>query len=220
MVHFSVLGRPRASDDATAFVAESVPFVALASSANTLVPTARLAEAMWERLPPDAADHVDAAMAALRGALRAAGPRAAARLVRRDGGHVLLVEPDELDLDRFILLYRQGRAALDADDPDAAALLLDQALASWRGPINGGHRAYGWLGDRLAGIDSLRASAAEARLVARLMLGQSSLAEAAHDQARSAYAAQVGLVPDRVRQLLRLALLPSPKRDGDESARW
>jgi DNA-binding SARP family transcriptional activator len=246
MVHFSVLGRPQAGDDdATVFVAESVPFVALASSANTPVPTGRLAEGMWESPPPDAADHIDAAMTALRDVLRSAGPRAAARLVRREEGHVLLVEPDELDLDRFIHLYRQGRAALDAGDPYAAARLLDHALTVWRGPINGGHRAHGWLCGRLAGIDHLRASAAEDRLVARLMLGQSELAapdagamittdtdgrwhalllaalrdggdpglaDAAHDPAHDSYAAQPGVVPDRVRRLLRLALAPRPAR--------
>jgi DNA-binding SARP family transcriptional activator len=250
MVQFSVLGPPEVrDDDASVFVAESAPFVALASSPNTLVLNDRLAEGMWENPPPDAADHVDAAMTALRGALRAAGQRAAARLVRREEGHVLLVEPDELDLDRFILLYRQGRAALEAEDLYAAAYLFDQALAVWRGPINGGHRAYGWLGDRLAGIDHLRASAAEGRLVARLMLGLSRLAAAdaqavittdplderwhallvaalrdggdpetagpAPDQARSTYPAQRGLVPDRVRRLLRLALPPPPLRGAN-----
>jgi DNA-binding SARP family transcriptional activator len=249
MVHFSVLGPPQVRDDDAVSVAEAVPFVALASSPNTLVLTGRLAEGMWESPPPDAADRVDAAMESLRGTLRAAGPRAAARLVRREEGHVLLVEPDELDLDHFVLLYRQGRAALEAEDPYAAANLLDQALTVWRGPINGGHPAYGWLGDRLAGIDHLRASAAEGRLVARLMLGQSRLAaadaqamiatdplderwhallvaalrdggdpeaaEAAHDQARGMYAGQLGLVPDRVRQLLHLALLPSPLRGAN-----
>jgi DNA-binding SARP family transcriptional activator len=248
MVQFSVLGPPQVrDDDATVYVAGSVPFVALASSANALVLTSRLVQAMWDSPPPDAVGRVDAAIAALRYALRLTGTAAAARLVRRDGGYVLVVEPDELDLDRFTLLYRQGRAALDADDAYAAANLFDQALAIWRGPIIGGnHPAHGWLGDRLAGIDRLRASAAEGRLVARLLLGQSRLAaadapamitidplderwrallvaalrdggdpdaaEAAHDRARSTDRAEPGLVPDRVRHLLHLALLPPPLR--------
>jgi DNA-binding SARP family transcriptional activator len=82
------------------------------------------------------------------------------------------VERDELDLDRFSQLFRQGRAAVDAEDHYAAAHLLGEALATWRGPAGADCEVFGWLRRQLDDISALRASAAEGRLVALPMLGR------------------------------------------------
>jgi DNA-binding SARP family transcriptional activator len=144
-------------------------------------------------------------------------------------------------------LFRQGRAALDAEDLYAAAHLLGEALATWRGPAGAGCEVFGWLCRQLYDISALPASAAEGRLVALLMLdrppqlvmearaliaaeprqepwwacliagprdgGEPGAAQAAHDQALQAFADQYGILPDRVRRLLCLPLMP-PQRRG------
>jgi len=205
MAGFSILGPPQVHGDGPPVrTAEAGLLVALASSANALIDARRLAEARWEHPPPDAGAQLEAAVAALRRVLRSAGPRVAGRLVSRDHGHLLLVEPGELDLDRFVVLFRQGRAALDADDPYAAAHFLGEALAVWRGPVGAGARMYGWLRHRVTEIEQLRAAAAEGRLVARLNLGQTRQVSV-----------DTSALPDRVRQLLRLALVPAPPRGTD-----
>ena len=56
------------------------------------------------------------------------------RLVTRTPGYLLRVEPGELDLDRFELLYRSGREALVRGAADEAADKLRSALRLWRGP--------------------------------------------------------------------------------------
>jgi hypothetical protein len=238
MPGFSILGPPQVHGDGPPLrIAEAGLLVALASSANALIDSDRLAEARWEHPPSDAVAQIEAGVAALRRVLRAAGPRVAGRLVSRDHGHLLLVEPDELDLDRFALLFRQGREALDADDPNAAAHLLDQALAIWRGPVGAGTRMFGWLHHRVTEIERLRAAAAERRLIARLVLGQARqvtadasasfgtdpwyegwhamLIAGPRDEGDQAFAAELGVLPDRVRRLLCLALLPDRPRGAD-----
>jgi DNA-binding SARP family transcriptional activator len=167
-----VLGPPEVRG-ATACLPVDQPavFGALVVNANAPVTPARLATAMWDTPPPSWEAEVRDSVEALRGLIDSAGRPIAGRLVAYGPDHLLTVEPEELDLDRFTLLFRQGRAALDADDHHAASHLLDEALATWRGPA-GGAWAHGWLARRFAGIERLRSSAAESRLVARLALGQ------------------------------------------------
>src|SRR5689334_15526399 len=83
-------------------------------SANNVVSTERLIDALWEDGPPETAQkalHVH--VSGLRKLL------GRDRLVTREPGYLLRVEDDELDLDRFHVLSKQGRAA--------------EALALWRG---------------------------------------------------------------------------------------
>src|SRR6188472_2936703 len=49
-------------------------------------------------------------------------------------GYSLEVEPEDTDLGRFQRLAAEGRSALAAGAPDAAATALRNALALWRGP--------------------------------------------------------------------------------------
>jgi DNA-binding SARP family transcriptional activator/class 3 adenylate cyclase len=83
-------------------------------SANNVVSTERLIDALWEDGPPETAQkalHVH--VSGLRKLL------GRDRLVTREPGYLLRVEEDELDLDRFHVLSKEGRAA--------------EALALWRG---------------------------------------------------------------------------------------
>ncbi|HUJ07859.1 MAG TPA: AfsR/SARP family transcriptional regulator, partial [Streptosporangiaceae bacterium] len=56
------------------------------------------------------------------------------RLRTHPAGYLIAAGPDELDLHGFQDLAGQGRAALDAGDPRAAAGVLADALDLWREP--------------------------------------------------------------------------------------
>src|SRR5215217_2615241 len=96
--------------------------------ANEVVSRDRLIDGLWgERPPPTAGHTLDNYVSRLRKAL------GDARLTRRAPGYVLHVEADELDLDRFECLSREGREALARGDPREAAIALRSALALWQG---------------------------------------------------------------------------------------
>jgi two-component SAPR family response regulator len=72
--------------------------------ANEVVSRDRLIDGLWgERPPPTAAHTLDNYVSRLRKAL------GEARLSTRPPGYMLRVEGDELDLDRFERLFREGR---------------------------------------------------------------------------------------------------------------
>ena len=97
--------------------------------ANDVVARDRLVEAVWgERPPAGASRSLDSYISRLRAQL------GAERVVRKAPGHLLRVEPGELDLDRFEdLVARAGTLGADGD-AERAAQALRQALAIWRGP--------------------------------------------------------------------------------------
>jgi YVTN family beta-propeller protein len=82
--------------------------------ANEVVPRGRLIDALWdERPPPTASKILQNAVSHLRKEL------GDGRLLTRDPGYVLRVEKDELDVERFEQLAKDGRC--------------EEALALWRG---------------------------------------------------------------------------------------
>jgi YVTN family beta-propeller protein len=96
--------------------------------ANKTVSRDRLIDGLWgERPPPTAAHTLDNYVSRLRKAL------SGGRLSRNPPGYVLLVEPDELDLDLFERLFRDGREARARGDAKEAAATLRSALDLWRG---------------------------------------------------------------------------------------
>jgi DNA-binding SARP family transcriptional activator/DNA-binding beta-propeller fold protein YncE len=94
---------------------EQALLIYLLLHANEVVPSGRLIDALWdERPPPTASKILQNAVSHLRKEL------GDGRLVTRDPGYVLRVAEDELDVDRFERLAREGRSA--------------EALGLWRGP--------------------------------------------------------------------------------------
>jgi predicted ATPase/DNA-binding SARP family transcriptional activator len=138
---------------------------------NSVVPSYRLAEAIWGADPPDPTDNaLHQVMARVRRALGAAG-RA---VVTRSPGYLLVVGASSIDAVCFESDYRAALAR-SATDPGAAVALLDEALAWWRGP------AYAEFADGFARpaalhLEELRLSAREDR--AALLLAAGSIAEA------------------------------------------
>ncbi|MFI1563239.1 AfsR/SARP family transcriptional regulator [Streptomyces sp. NPDC020490] len=102
----------------------------LALRAGRTVPVAVLVDEVWDGDPPaDAPGALQALVGRLR---RTVGAGAVASA---DGGYRLVAAPDDVDLHRFERLTGEGVRALGDGDPAKAAVVLDDALALWRGPV-------------------------------------------------------------------------------------
>lgn len=104
---------------------------ALAAAGGRPVPADRLAAQVWDDAPELPADEA-AALQALIGRLRKALGGAAIESV--PGGYRLVAARDDIDVFRFEQLAAEGASALAGGDGGRAAVLLDEALALWRGP--------------------------------------------------------------------------------------
>ena len=103
---------------------------ALALAGGRAVRTDELSAGVWAEGEPPPADET-AALQALIGRLRRQLGRDA--VVSADGGYRLAADRDDIDLFRFERLAAEGAAALAGGAPEKAALVLDEALALWRG---------------------------------------------------------------------------------------
>ncbi|MEU0388678.1 BTAD domain-containing putative transcriptional regulator [Streptomyces chartreusis] len=136
----------------------------LALRAGRTVPVGLLVDEVWGGDPPvDAPGALQALVGRLR---RALGPD---EVASAEGGYRLTAAPDDVDLHRFERLAGEGLRALADGDPAKAAVVLDDALALWRGP------ALADLPDRAAEAarrDTRRLDVLRARHSAALALGQ------------------------------------------------
>ncbi|WP_328496718.1 winged helix-turn-helix domain-containing protein [Streptomyces sp. NBC_00414] len=135
----------------------------LALRPGRTVSMAVLVDEVWGADPPaDAPGALQALVGRLRRALGADAIGSA------EGGYRLRAAADDVDLHRFERLAGEGSRALADGDPGKAAVILDDALALWRGP------ALTDLPDRTAESarwESRRLDARRARLTAALALG-------------------------------------------------
>jgi predicted ATPase/DNA-binding SARP family transcriptional activator len=93
-----------------------------------------LVDALWpEERPAEPANALQSLVSRLRKMVGA--------VVQNDGGYRLDVTPDDVDALRFDRLAAEGRERLRAGDPQAAAVLLADAVACWGGP--NGHGGQG-----------------------------------------------------------------------------
>ena len=99
-----------------------------------VVSTERILDELWANDPEGKEKTLWVYISRLRSALeptRAAHSKGTV-LVTRDHGYALTIDPDDVDAHRFGALVEEGRA-LVRDNPTAAAELLTDALAMWRG---------------------------------------------------------------------------------------
>lgn len=104
---------------------------------NRVVPTSQLLKALWawEEAPASARKILQNAVWGLRGILCPdGGGGEQAALLTQAPGYMLRVDTERIDVHRFHRLSNQGRGELSAGRPEAAADLLREALALWRGP--------------------------------------------------------------------------------------
>lgn len=145
--------------------------------ANEVVSSDRLIAELWgeERLE-GAPKALQVAVSRLRRTLEPQRPpgQPAGLLVTRPPGYELRLERGQLDLQRFEDRAAAGKQALAAGDPAAAARVLGDALALWRGPPLA-DLAYASFAQReIDRLEELRLGTLEARLEADLALGRHS----------------------------------------------
>jgi predicted ATPase/DNA-binding SARP family transcriptional activator len=134
-------------------------------SPNRVLSVDRLVDAVWgERAPKHVRESLQVYVSHLRKAL----PDGAARIRWEQGGYLIAVEEDELDALRFERLVAQGRHLLAAGDARAAAAAFEEALALWRGDVEGDGAAE----PEIARLEELRLAADEDRIEASLALGR------------------------------------------------
>ena len=132
----------------------------------------QLAHVLWGDQPPaDATSAVHNLVSRLRAIIRASGCDHAVRVVTHPPGYLLEVTGDELDCTRFIQLVDQARERL-GETPQAAAALLDEALALWRGPAYAEFAGEEFAQAAAARLEELRLGATTDRIDAALALGR------------------------------------------------
>ncbi len=140
-------------------------------NANRVVPADRMADELW---PGHAADrgaaNLQVRLSELRRALRSVGEEN--RLVTQPPGYLLRVADSELDLVRFEALAGAGREALASEDAPAAARLLADSLALWRGPALAGLHDLPFAAAERARLGEDRLGTVEAKLDAQLACGR------------------------------------------------
>jgi DNA-binding SARP family transcriptional activator/ABC-type transport system substrate-binding protein len=138
-------------------------------SRNQVVSRDRLVDGIWGDAPPASATHtLETYISRLRKALHHDGQPE--RLITRPPGYLLRVDDGELDLQRLEASTDQGRRAMAADEPQAAATALKEGLGLFRGaPLE--DLAYAPFAQVEVGrLDDLRAAALEQRIDADLAL--------------------------------------------------
>jgi DNA-binding SARP family transcriptional activator len=134
-------------------------------------------------------------------ALRKELPGGSETLRTVGGAYAFVVEPGELDRDRFERLLAEGRAALAAGDSADAAERLRAALGLWRGAPLSDFAYERFAQDEITRLEELHVAALEDRIEADLALGR-------HEEVVPELESLVGRHPhrERLRGQLMLAL--------------
>jgi DNA-binding SARP family transcriptional activator len=155
-----------------------------------------IVDELWaDDAPPTAAKVLQNCVSALRKEL----PPDSIRTVA--GAYQLVLEPDELDRDRFEGLLAEGRAALEAGDHADAADQFRRALGLWRGAPLSDLSYEPFAQDEIKRLEELHVAALEDRIESELALGH-------HDELVPELEALVSRHPlrERLRAQLMLAL--------------
>lgn len=153
---------------------------ALLLAPGAVVAVHRIIDVLWHDDPPGRAEasirgyvsNLRKALAGIHAGLVPGVAAGAARVIEfRDGGYVLHVAPEAIDLHRFEDAVRDGAAALRLGRMAHARDRLTEALAYWTGPPFGAAADEPAFTDAVAGLELRRAEAVEGLAEARLALG-------------------------------------------------
>src|ERR687883_1824842 len=167
--------------------------------ANEFVSRERLIDELWgESPPPTARKAVNVYVSELRKALTRNGLDP---ITTADGGYRFRVDSDELDLAHVEQLLATARERAAVGKLEAAAELLREAIALWRGPTLAGLLLESHGRDEVAQLDELRLTALMDRIDCDLALGR-------HEEILGELHVLVGAHPlrERLRAQLMLAL--------------
>jgi DNA-binding SARP family transcriptional activator/class 3 adenylate cyclase len=132
-------------------------------NAGRVVSTDQLVDAVWgNNAPKTAATSLQNFVSQLRKVV------GAATLVTKPPGYVLRVEPDGLDVNRFVRLVAEARSADLSDRPE----ILRQVLGLWRGAPLADFTYEAFAQNEIGRLEELKLSAIEQRLDAELELGR------------------------------------------------
>ena len=154
---------------------ERLLLAVLAAGAPDVVSTDRIVESLWDGdAPATARRSLHAHVVHLRSALEPDRPRGSSGryVVRRGAGYALAAGRDEVDATLMADLTVRGRARLAAGDAAAAASLLREALALWRGEPFGDWPDAEFADAERRSLSEVRHTATTALLEARLALGE------------------------------------------------
>jgi DNA-binding SARP family transcriptional activator len=179
---FGLLG-PMVEEEGGHSVVPSAPkqrqlLALLLLNADHVVPAGSCIDELWGESPPESARptlqtyvlHLRKGMSQAPGI----GSREAAcdRLMTRNGGYLFATYPDELDVNTFRSLVRQGREALRAGEDALATGLLGDALSLWRGTALVDVVRGPLLRTYVTGLEEQRLNVLEQRIEADLRLGR------------------------------------------------
>jgi DNA-binding SARP family transcriptional activator len=193
-VEYRVLGPLEVLEDgrplALGNLKERMVLAVLLLHANEFVSRERLIDELWGVAPPPTARKaVNVYISKLRKTLSVNehDPIATA-----DGGYRLVVSPDLLDADRMRSLVRKARERMAEGESEAAAGVLQDALACWRGPTLAGLQLESFGREEVAQLDELRLTVLMDRI-------DCDLAQARHEHVLGELQVLVGEHPLRER---------------------
>jgi DNA-binding SARP family transcriptional activator len=169
MAEFRILGPLEVIDETGQLLLggqkQKTVLAVLLLEAGRVVSTDTLLDALWgEQAPRTALTSLQNFVSQLRKLL---GPD---RLETKAPGYRLIVEPGELDLERFRRMVEQARRA----EPEERAIRLREALALWRGPALADFMFDAFAQPQIAYLEELRLATLEERVQADLDAGRHS----------------------------------------------
>lgn len=139
---------------------------------RAMVPAETLIDRLWDaRPPPKARESLSVYIARLRSSLRQAVGDDVRIVGRNQGGYLLEVDPEMVDVHRFRRLGRQAAALAASGDCDHASALLREADELWRGQPLAGIRGD-WVERMRDALDEERRAAIIERIGFELELGR------------------------------------------------
>src|SRR5262245_5215908 len=177
-VDFRILGPVEVADDGEAIrlggPKQRAVLAILLLHANRVVPVEEIANDLYgESVPVTAVAQVRDHVSQLRKlfGLKPNADGGESMLGTQPPGYRLRVGLDQLDAFRFEHMTEEAAEALSRGDADAAAALLRQALALWRGPPLADLRYEPFAQAAIARLEELRLAALERRIEADLLRG-------------------------------------------------
>lgn len=145
----------------------------LLMNANQIVPVDKMADMLWDGLPPRTA------RVTIRGYIRRLrhllGPAAGARIVTHDPGYVAEFRNEELDILQFTELFQDGGSAFHRHEWEEASTVLDEALDIWRDVPLSDIQCPRMVSEEVPRLNQMHLQAAEWRAEAELHLGHHDL---------------------------------------------
>lgn len=143
--------------------------------ADEVVSTDRLIDELWADSPPPTAHaSLQVYVSRLRKILEPARAKGGdgGVLLSKPSGYALTIDDHVFDLRDFERLVGDGRDELAAGRAPAAAALLEEALALWRGPALAEFAYESWAASEIGRLEELRVACTEDHIDAELACGR------------------------------------------------